>query len=62
MKKKDTLRAAIIKLLVKLAPILALWFAHIAGRAARDKEQNVVNAKVRKRYKEIEQEHREKLL
>ena len=50
--------AAFMMLLNKIAPLLALWLANLAGkragRAERDAEQNAINAKAREEYEKIE--------
>ena len=43
-----------LALLVKMVPLLMLWFAKQAGKRERDAEQNAVNAKARMKYEEIE--------
>ncbi len=59
--KKDW-RSSLLKLLAKFVPLIALWFANLAGkRAEREKmeaEQNAINAEARLEYEKIEQRKR----
>ena len=53
-----TFLAAIAKLLSSVGPMIALYFAHRAGKksgeAAANVKQTAINAKAQKRYEEIE--------